>query len=129
MANDWNDLREQLGDSNMERDVAIARGDAALALARALAERAERAEAALSEVKGVIHAIPWRSLVSVYAHPGVVLDADADAIGEFLDQYADAWAGGFELRLIEEKQAEREADDYARALLAGTAPSDNEAQP
>ena len=57
--------------------------------------RAERAEAAANDCRRVVAAIPWRSLASIYAHPGVVLDADADAIGEFLDQYADAWAGGF----------------------------------
>ena len=53
-----------------------------------LTARAERAEAALA-------AVPWRALASIYAHPGIVLDADADAIGQFLDQYADEWAGGF----------------------------------
>ena len=86
--------------------------------------RAERAEAAANDCRRVIAAIPWRALASIYAHPGVVLDADADAIGEFLDQYADEWAGGFELRLIEEKQLERQAGDYARSLIAASAPSD-----
>ena len=78
-----------------------------------LTARAERAEAALrtaldskevfricweeaeADCRRVVAAIPWRALASIYAHPGVVLDADADAIGEFLDQYADEWAGGF----------------------------------
>ena len=55
----------------------------------------EEAEAALDDCRRVVAAIPWRALASIYTHPGVVLDADADAIGEFLDQYADAWAGGF----------------------------------
>lgn len=85
--------------------------------------RAERAEAALDNCRRVVAAIPWRSLASIYAHPGVVLDADADAVGEFLDQYADEWAGGFELRLIEEKQLERQAEDYA-CSLAVSVPSD-----
>ena len=86
--------------------------------------RAERAEAALrtaldskevfricwEKAESVVSAIPWQSLASIYAHPGVVLDADADAVGEFLDQYADEWAGGFGLRSIEEKQLERQND-------------------
>ena len=61
----------------------------------ARAERAERAETAANDCRRVVAAIPWRALASIYAHPGVVLDADADAIGEFLDQYADEWASGF----------------------------------
>lgn len=88
-----------------------------------LTARAERAEAAANDCRRVIAAIPWRALASIYTHPGVVLDADADAIGEFLDQYADEWAGGFGLRLIEEKQLERQAEDYARSL-AVSVPSD-----
>ena len=89
-----------------------------------LTARAERAEAALrtaldskevfricwEKAEAVVSAIPWQSLASIYAHPGVVLDADADAVGEFLDQYADEWAGGFGLRSIEEKQLERQND-------------------
>ena len=88
-------------------------------------ERAELAEAALADCRRVIAAIPWRALASIYTHPGVVLDADADAVGEFLDQYADEWAGGFGLRQIEEKQLERQAEDYARSL-AVSVPSDND---
>lgn len=99
---DW----EAANDPN--RMVSAYAGDLADLVAE-LTARAERAEAALrtaldskevfricwEKAEAVVSAIPWRSLASIYAHPGVVLDADADAVGEFLDQYADEWAGGF----------------------------------
>ena len=56
-----------------ERDAAIA--------------RAERAEAAANDCRRVVAAIPWRSLASIYVHPGAVLDADVDALGVFLGAY------------------------------------------
>jgi len=73
MVNDWNDLREQLADSNMERNIARARGDAAIALASAQAD--------------VIEAIPWQALLSI-SRSGVVSDSDADALTAFLSAHA-----------------------------------------
>ena len=85
-----------------ERDAAIARAERAEAALRTALDSKEffrvcweEAETAANDCRRVVAAIPWRALASIYAHPGVVLDADADAIGEFLDQYADEWASGF----------------------------------